>query len=119
MTTASVTWDASLPTCPEADYAESLKDNVIRSDMDAGMQKARQRYTRTQRMLKLSYLLTDAQKATFMTFFSNIKGGALPFNLPNPLGGTAIVARMTGAVTGPTYVTKNLWRVQFEVEVMP
>ena len=119
MTTASVTWDASLPTCPETQYTETLKDNVIRSDMDAGIQKMRQRYTRTQRMLGLSYLLTDSQKATFYTFFSNIKGGALPFNLPNPLGGSSIVVRLTKALTGPTYVTKNLWRIQMELEVLP
>ena len=119
MTTASVTWPSSLPTCPETDYSESLKDNVIRSDMDAGMQKMRQRYTRTQRMLKVSYLLTDAQKATFYTFFSDIKGGALPFNLPDPLTQASIVVRTTGAITGPTFVTKNLWRVQFELEILP
>ena len=119
MTTASVTWDASLPTCPETQYSESFKDNVIRSDMDAGMQKMRQRYTRQQRMLNVSYLLTDAQKATFYTFFDSIKGGALQFNLPNPLGGASIVVRLTKALTGPTYVTKNLWRIQMELEVLP
>ena len=119
MTTASVTWDASLPTCPETQYSESFKDNVIRSDMDAGMQKMRQRYTRQQRMLSVSFLLTDAQKATFYTFFSNIKGGAFPFNFPDPLTGTSIVVRMTKALNGPVFVTKNLWRVQFEVEVLP
>jgi hypothetical protein len=119
MTTASVTWNAGLPTCPETNYEESFKDNVIRSEMDAGMQKTRQRYTRQQKMLSLSYLLTDSQKATFYTFFDNIKGGALPFNLPNPLGGSSIVVRMTGGLTGPSFVTKNLWRIQFQVEVLP
>lgn len=119
MTTALVTWDASLPTCPETQYSESFKDNVIRSEMDAGMQKMRQRYTRQQRMLNVSFLLTDNQKATFYTFFGNIKGGALPFNFPDPLTGTSIVVRMTKALTGPTYVTKNLWRIQMELEVLP
>lgn len=119
MTIASVTWPSTLPTCPERDYTESLKDNVIRSDMDAGMQKQRQRYTRTQRMLSLSYLMTDAQKAAFITFFGQIKGGALPFNYTEPLTNNAIVVRMTKGVTGPTFVHNNLWRVQFEVEVLP
>lgn len=119
MTTASVTWPSTLPNCPERDYSESLKDNVIRSDMDAGMQKQRQRYTRTQRMMSVSFLLTDAQKATFYTFFSNIKGGALPFNFPDPLTGTSIVVRTTGAINGPVFVSKNLWRVKFEVEILP
>lgn len=119
MTIALVTWPSTLPNCPERDYSESLKDNVIRSDMDAGMQKQRQRYTRTQRMMSVSFLLTDAQKATFYTFFSNIKGGALPFNFPDPLTGTSIVVRTTGAINGPVFVSKNLWRVKFEVEILP
>lgn len=118
MTTASVNWPSTMP-CPERDYGESFKDNVIRSDMDTGEQKTRQRYTRIQRMLKLSYLMTDAQKTAFTTFYTAIKGGALPFNFAEPIGGSAIVVRMTGAVSGPTFVTNNLWRVQFEVEVMP
>lgn len=119
MTTASVNWPSELPTCPETQYSESYKDNVIRSDMDAGMQKMRQRYTRQQRLLSLSYLLTDSQLSTFSTFFNNIKGGSLPFNFTDPVGGGAIVVRLTKAVNGPTYVTKNLWRVQFEAEVLP
>lgn len=118
MTTASVDWPTTMP-CPERDYGESFKDNVIRSDMDAGMQKQRQRYTRIQRILSMSYLMTDDQKSTFMTFFNNIKGGALPFNFAEPIGGSAIVVRMKSAISGPVFVTNNLWRVKFELEVLP
>lgn len=119
MTTATVTWPTTLPASPEIQYSESYKDNVIRSEMDAGIQKTRQRYTRQQRMLQLSYVLTNTQKTAFSSFFNSIKGGALPFNMIDPVAGTSIVVRLTGPVNGPAYVTKNLWRVQFEVEVLP
>jgi hypothetical protein len=120
MATASFTWPSTLPASPVINnYQESFKDNVIRSDIDAGPMKTRQRYTRAQRMLQVSFVLTDAQKITFTNFFNSIKGGALPFNWADPVTGTSIVVRMTGAVTGPNYVNINLWQVSFQVEVLP
>jgi len=119
VTTATVTWPTTLPVSPDTQYGESYKDNVIRSDMDTGLQKTRQRYTRQQRMLQLSYVLNDAQRLAFASFFASIKGGALPYNMADPVSGSSIVVRMTGAVSGPSYISKNIWRVQFEVEVLP
>jgi hypothetical protein len=120
MTTAAYTWPLTLPASPVVNsYQESFKDNVIRSQIDAGPMKTRQRYTRIQRLIQVTFMLTDSQKATFTTFFSTIKGGALPYNWADPVSGTSIVVRMTGAVNGPGYINKNLWQVSFEVEVLP
>jgi len=120
MATATVTWPRTLPDSPSTTgYQESYKDNVIRSEIDAGPMKTRQRYTRAQRMIQSSFLFTNAQKTIFSSFFNSIQGGALPFNWTDPVSGTAIVVRMTGAVSGPEYVNFDLWQVSFQVEVLP
>ncbi len=120
MANASVNWPSTLPSLPLTNgYQESFKDNVIRSGVESGPMKTRQRYTRVQRMIQLSFLLTNTQKTTFATFFNSIQGGAIPFNWTDPIAGTAIVVRLTSAVTGPNYVRLNTWQVSFQLEVLP
>lgn len=113
-----ISWPPELPSCPGTDYGESFKDNVIRSSMETGIQKTRQRYTRKQRILDLVFLINDLQKVIFSEFFDNIKGGAIPFEMLDPVLQMPIVVRCTGQINGPVYVTKNLWRIQFQVEVL-
>lgn len=120
MAKASITWPSTLPNLPLTNgYQESFKDNVIRSEIDSGPMKTRQRYTRAQRMIQMSFMLTNDQKTIFTTFFNLIRGGALPFNWKDPILGTDIVVRLTSAVTGPNYVRINAWQVSFEIEVLP
>lgn len=120
MTTAAYTWPTSLPQVPlVSGYGETLKDSVIRSDMDTGPSKTRSRYTRTRRLLDMSFVLTDAQKATFVAFMTTIRGGALPFNFKDPATGTATAMLMTKEVSGPVRADANAWRIAFQVEVLP
>lgn len=120
MTTAANTWPASLPQIPHVSgYNETIKDSVIRSDMDAGPSKSRSRYTRSRRLLDMQFVLTDAQRTTFISFMTAIKGGALPFNFKDPATGVAAAMLMTKEVSGPSRIDVNAWRVGFQVEVLP
>lgn len=120
MTTALYTWPSTLPAKPLANgYNEGFQDTVIRSKVEAGASKARQRYTRLRRLIDVSFQLSTAQKSAFETFLGTIGGGALPYNWPHPLTGTAQVVQMTGPVTGPKYIAPNIWQVSFQLEVLP
>jgi hypothetical protein len=120
MTTALYTWPASLPPKPLANgYNEGFQDTVIRSKVESGASKARQRYTRLRRLIDVSFQLSTTQKTAFETFLGTIGGGALPYNWPHPLSGAAQVVQLTGAINGPKYIAPNIWRVSFQIEVLP
>lgn len=120
MTTATMTWPAALPQRPLADgYAEGFEDNVIRSGMDKGPSKTRPRFTRLRKTRSVAFLLTDAQKVAFDSFYEAIHGGTLKYNWVDPITNAAIVVLMKGNVTGPKRLTSNRWRVSFELEILP
>ncbi|WP_396189386.1 hypothetical protein [Flavobacterium sp.] len=120
MTTSIYTWPASLPQKPLANgYNEGFQDTVIRSKVESGASKARQRYTRLRKLVDVAFQMNTAQKATFETFLSTIGGGAHAYNWPHPLTGTAQVVQMTGPVTGPKYLAPNIWQISFQLEIMP
>lgn len=120
MTTATITWPATLPQNPQHEgYSEGYEDNVIRSAPDKGPSKTRPRFTRLRKTKSLSFMLTDAQKATFDTFFESIKGGALPYNWADPISGAPIVVLVRDKLEGPSRIAKNAWKISFSVEVLP
>ncbi len=120
MTTAAITWPATLPQKPLTDgYGEGFEDNVIRSGPDKGASKTRPRFTRLRKTRSVAFQLTDAQKVLFDTFYESIHGGSEPFNWVDPVSGAAIVVMMKANVTGPKRLTANRWRVSFELEILP
>lgn len=75
-------WPATLPPYPLVeDYAESPPNTMLRTEMDAGPAKMRQRYTAAPRPITGSVVLrSKLELEDFDTFFvTTLKGGTLPF----------------------------------------
>lgn len=87
-------WPTSLPQFfLRGGYKEGFKNTVLRSPMDSGPTKTRQRFTNSPTVLDGAMPLTDDQVATFKTFYEDDLGnGGLSFTIFHPrLGGTVTV----------------------------
>ncbi len=107
-------WPTSLPAFDAQGFQESAPDNLLRTQMDAGPDKVRRRYTAAARGLQGTILLDETQYATFKTFHgTDLADGALPFTMTNPYGGGTATYRFTGGwsaslVGGGQYVSVSL-----------
>jgi len=115
------TWPGTLPTSPEGPgYSEVLPNTLIRTNMDAGPPKVRQKFTAGVRPFTMSWMLTKAQVATLDTFYvTTLKGGALSFDgLAQPRTQAAVTFRF---VEPPTYayLGPDTWRAQTKMEILP
>lgn len=112
-------WPGTLPQIPLADgYTESLADNVIRSENDAGPAKMRRRSTVTNETLVCTMHITKSQWATVRTFYLTTLAAVLPFTWVQPSTGAAANFRFLSPPTitpaGGLYVTLTL-----NLEVVP
>lgn len=76
----NATWPSTLPN-PQADnvsYADV--DNALRTQMDAGVDKVRRRYTAVAVPCSVTLQLTEAQVDTLDNFEQTTLGGVLPFD---------------------------------------
>jgi hypothetical protein len=111
-------WPATLPEYVLQDgYQEALNQQSIESQPDTGSPKVRRRYTKEVHKFDVSIQMTQAQKATFETFYyTTLNGGSLTFDWVNPLTRVATTFRFRNpppryTVIGGTYV-----RAQFAIE---
>ncbi len=89
------TWPSTLPQFALRDgYAEGFKSTVIRSQMDSGHKKRRQRFINGPEALDITIPLNDAEILIFKAFYEDDLGnGALSFTYPHPrLSGNVTVA---------------------------
>lgn len=82
------TWPLSLPTTPlQSSYREGQQaGSAIRSNVETGPPKQRNRFTACIKPFQVAYAMTGAQLDTFWTFYRTTLGnGALSFDgLPHP-----------------------------------
>jgi hypothetical protein len=83
---ADISWPADLPaTLNLAGLKGSFKDPVLRTDMDAGPQKTRLRYTRPPKNYSGSLIADEAGRERLEYFYRvTTRFGALRFNFTNP-----------------------------------
>lgn len=115
------TWPNTLPAYPEGEnYQEQAPNTLIRTSMDAGPPKVRQRYTAGVRNFTMTWMLTKAQVDTLDTFYvSTLAGGSLSFTgLNHPRKGTAATFRF---VEPPSYayLGPDTWRASTKMEILP
>lgn len=84
MTTA--VWPLVLPQETFKDgYSREIPDQTIRSDMDTGPAKVRYRGGHMPETVSMTLVLTEEQRDALVDFATETtKGGALPFEFPNP-----------------------------------
>lgn len=113
------TWPGTLPQTPLADgYREHGKDNVVRTEMDAGVAKTRKRYTAGISVHEVLFRLTTAQVATLESFHEgDTEFGALSFDMPHPRTGSTVTTRF---VQPPVYDAEGVnFVVSLVLEVLP
>ncbi len=113
-------WPVSLPQRPLANsFQEQAPDLLLRSQMDQGPDKTRQRYTAGVRNMQMQMTLTAAQVETLDNFFINdLSGGAAKFDWVHPRTAAAETFRFTEP---PNYsqLTKGAYSVSLNLEILP
>ena len=101
-----------------AGYTEAPPTIVVRTEMDAGEDKVRKRYTAGERIFNCQLYLTTAQVATLDAFFvDSCEGGAEEVSWVNPRTGTAATLRF---LTRPQYQRSGLgYQASFSMEILP
>ena len=113
------TYPATLPDPLSGSYQETAPETTIRTRMDAGPDKVRQRFTAAPTKIKFALLLTKSEVSTLDTFFvTTVKGGSLEFDYTHPRTAASVKARFTGT---PSYtsVDPNNYRSNIELEILP
>lgn len=112
-------WPASIPADAwrMEDYAQSLPDVTLRTEMDAGPAKARRRFTAATAPITGSLMLTSAQLADLLTFYDQV-GGFTIFDTTDPRTGAYQRQRF---VKRPNFKAMggDSWQVMLNLEIMP
>lgn len=113
-------WPEDLPAAPLASgFMETLPDTVLRTQMDMGPAKTRQRTTAGMGKLSLGYLLTAAQVAALRSFYqTTLAGGSLRFQITHPVTAENILCRFLKP-PAPAAVSPTRFKVLLELEVLP
>lgn len=116
-----IVWPASLPQRVLAQgYAETFPKTAVRTQMDAGPDKVRRRFTAAVRDFEVSLRLTPAQAATLESFFdSTTAGGALAFDWTHPRTGDAVSFRFKGAPRLTAVARGQRYQAALSLEILP
>ena len=112
-------WPESLPLALCEGYRETPPETSLRTAMDQGPAKTRQRTTAGVSTLSLNFILSTAQTALLDGFFTaDTAGGSLAFGFTHPRTGGAVSCRFRQP---PVYQALNgdYYRVGLELEVLP
>jgi len=113
-------WPNTLPAYPLLEnFSEEVENTIIRTEMDNGPAKLRQRTTAGVSNMSLGYLLSKVQIDTLEIFYkTTLKGGSLAFDFTHPRRDTIISCRF---VSPPQYGSGNgnFFRVNINLEVLP
>lgn len=114
-----VDWPTTLPQCFTMDgFGLESADNLIASETSVGPAKIRRRTTSNVQKISGTMVMDDIQLSIFRAFVSNdIKDRSLTFNFPDPFGGTDLLVRMPN--TYKVSVFGLIWKVQFDLEILP
>lgn len=116
------TFPTTLPAPLVSGYALNPIDPTIRTDMEAGSKRARRRTKSRNDSVDVSWRFTDAQMATFRTWFDDdaeAAGGAGWFTISLAIGATgsdSVEARFSG-IWQASVVHGMIWTVTAQLEV--
>jgi len=114
------TWPVTLPTQPNGDFSETPPDLLLRSEMDAGPDKVRKRYTAGVREFEVEYKFLPEQMDIWEAFYEDdLDDGANSFTWPHPRkASTNITVRLKGV---PTYkhLGGGVYRMNMTMEQLP
>jgi hypothetical protein len=113
-------WPSTLPSAPLAEkYRETPPDTALRTQMETGPAKLRQRTTAGVRLFQMEYLVDAAQMASLDAFYrDDLMGGILAFDFPHPRGGGTLSCRFRAP---PAFAAANgeYFRAAVALEALP
>lgn len=118
------TWPSDLPPF-RLPISDQPQDGTLRTSMDTGPAKVRRRFTAVPRNMAIPMRMTGAQYDTLQDFYtSDLSGGALEFDLSDPLTGDTEEFRFLEPPAGSVIVgnadpDKRIWNVQLQLEKLP
>ena len=101
-------------------YGFKAVSPLLRTEMQSGRARQRQRFTSVPTMAAVSWIFSDNQALIFEAWFAEtLKSGAEWFTCPlkTPEGIRDYTARFTDIYQGPTLVGKSHWRLTAELEL--
>lgn len=113
-------WPATLPCLQMSGASYTPQDNLIRSEVAAGVAKVRRRFSAVAETFSARVLVNKAQVETLDTFVKVTLKDALPFDMKNyRLPGYP--TRSYRFVRRPSYVPVafDLWEASLELEMLP
>ena len=116
---AAIDWPLTVAP-QQSGYNETPPNTTLATEMNAGPQKVRLRYTAAPRRFSLTYHLTKAEVATLDTFYNTTTlGGTLEFNWTNPRTAGSVEARFVPGKP-PTYSAIEIdGDVSVQLEILP
>jgi len=119
------TWPASLPQSLLYDLTEKRQPGKVRSPMDTGPAKQRARFTAVTKQYDGGLILTQAQLATFRTFYETTIGqGAVAFTWIDPFTDVSASLRFYDEpeitlIRPSDTLADRLYRVTMPLEKLP
>ena len=114
------TFPTSLPAPQSSGYQFTPQDNVVRTNMEVGSARARLRSTAQIDHLQVEWALTDAELATFRTWYYGAgASGTAWFSINLMLGKsglTNVTARFLEAFN-VSMVSNQVWKLQAKLEI--
>lgn len=100
-------------------YSDTLPDTLIRSNMDVGPAKVRQRISYGVQPVKGYIICTPSQSTRLESFYvSDLSGGSLTFNWKHPRSGDTSVTFQF--VSPPTITMQDgYYRAELNMEIIP
>ena len=112
----------NFPQSPQKGFTESIGQNIIRSAMDAGPAKMRNR-GKLPTTMDLSFILTTAQTTTLETFIKDTLAGVKRFNFTHPRTAATVEARIVPQGEGDffnlQYLAPGYWKTNLKFEILP
>lgn len=113
-------YPATLPLPLQEGYGFKHTSPLMRTDMDSGRARQRQRFTSTPSMVTVSWLMTEPEAALFEGWYrygltDGADWGLLPIRTPQ--GIRQYRARFTDIYDGPSLTGGKYWRYSAELEV--
>lgn len=115
----SIKWPSDLPIPMISGLGANYVKAVIRTEMDAGPAKQRQRFTAVPKVFSCKLILTEEKRKVLDSFFTDSLGfGTLRFKMKNPQTGIIEEFRFTDEPT-ETGNDSGLWEITLPLERLP
>lgn len=114
------TWPAGLPQYLESSgFQYTQQDQFIRTEMDAGPDFQRRRYTAASTLYGGNIQVTSSQHTTFWNFYnSTLNGGVDSFTWEHPITESAATVRFTATPT-QSHLGGDLYQISIQLEIEP